>query len=335
MTIGVAVAGIQTSIQDAGRLGFLNSGLSIAGPMDMLSMRIANLLVGNELPSPMYTNGPRGDAALECTLLGPALTFHDAALVALAGAEVAASLDGAPCPHYESFHVLAGQTLKIGPIRNGARTYLAIAGGIQVDPTLGSRSQNLFNRVGPLNGRALRAGDQLPIRLLSSLPGRSVGRKFRRNLIARLEGPATLRVVLGPQADLYTRDSLSAFLSDPWTLSLAANRMGLRFKGPRLNFEPRPSYLARDAGTDPLNIVDDMIPVGGIQTPSGMEAILMGVENPTVGGFSKIATVISSDMGIVGQMRPNDVARFKAVTTKEAHKIAEHAFDLATGKNIL
>ena len=334
MTIEIVVPGIQTSIQDSGRLGLLNSGFSVGGPMDMLSMRIASLLVSNELPPPMFSNGPRGDAALECTLLGPTLTFHEAAVAALAGAEVDATLDGVRCPLYESFSIAVGQTLKIGPTKNGARTYLAVAGGIQVEPALGSRSQNIFNRLGPFNGRALRSGDRLPIRQLSSLRERSVGRRFRRERLAAITNPATLRVVLGPQSDLYTKMSLDAFLSEPWTLSLAANRMGLRFRGPTLAFNPRAAYLARDAGTDPSNIVDDMIPVGGIQTPSGTEAILMGVENPTVGGFAKIATVISTDIAVAGQMRPNNVAYFRAVTPSEALDIAADTLALTAGANV-
>lgn len=334
MFVEVIKPGPLSSIQDGGRLGYLHTGLAPAGPMDHLSLRIASLLVGNELPPPLFCGGPRGDAGFELTLLGPTLKFHGDAVIALAGAEMPAQIDDADVPYYESVAIKAGAVLKLGAARTGARTYLAIAGGLNVEPVLGSRSENLFSSRGPF-GRALQAGDTIPIRNSSELIGRASGVRFDTSVLPKLDGAHILRVVMGPQHETFTGKSIADFTSEPWTLSNQANRTGLRFRGPKLEFGPRPDYLIRDAGADPSNIVDDIIPVGGIQCPSGIEAIVMGTENPTVGGFAKIATVISADIATAGQMRPGDVTHFKSVDVSDALEIARAAVALVDSSNLI
>lgn len=331
MAIEIVKPGALTSIQDAGRLGYLNTGLSPAGPLDHLSLRIASLLVGNELPSPLLAAGPRGDAGLEITFAGPTLRFSEDTIFAVTGGTFALKLDGEDVSMYEAVQARAGQVLDFGMVKEGARGYLAVAGGIDVVPVLGSRSENLFASRGPL-GRALKAGDILPV---GTAEGRRGGARFDRAKLPKQSPEPVLRVVMGPQDDLFTKESLEAFQSEPWTLGTQANRTGLRFKGPVLNFRERPDYIARDAGPDPSNIVDDVIPVGGIQCPSGIEAIVMGTENPTVGGFAKIATVISSDIAVAGQMRPGQKARFRAVSAREALAIAYEVAALASSENIV
>jgi biotin-dependent carboxylase-like uncharacterized protein len=334
MFIEVIKPGPLSSIQDGGRLGYLHTGLAPAGPMDHVSLRIASLLVGNELPPPLFCGGARGDAGFEFTLLGPTLKFHADAVIALTGAEMPARVDGMEIPYYESVALKAGSTLALGAARVGARTYLAVAGGLNVESVLGSRSENLFSSRGPF-GRALQAGDTIPIRNSSELIGRASGVRFDTSVLANLGGEQVLRVVMGPQHETFTDKSIADFTREPWTLSNQANRTGLRFHGPKLEFGPRPDYLIRDAGADPSNIVDDIIPVGGIQCPSGIEAIVMGTENPTVGGFAKIATVISADIATAGQMRPGDVAHFKPVSVDEAIEIARAAAALVDPRNLI
>lgn len=334
MFIEVVKPGPLSSIQDGGRLGYLHTGLAPAGPMDHVSLRIASLLVGNELPPPLFCGGPRGDAGFEFTLLGPTLKFHTDTLIALAGAQMPAQIDGKDIPYYESIPIKAGATLALGAARTGARAYLAIAGGLDVEPVLGSRSENLFSSRGPF-GRALQKGDQVPIQNFSALNNRRSGLRFNTSLLADIGGEQTLRVVMGPQHETFTDNSIADFTNEPWTLSTQANRTGLRFHGPKLEFGPRPDYLVRDAGADPSNIVDDIIPVGGIQCPSGIEAIVMGTENPTVGGFAKIATVISADIATAGQMRPGDIARFKPIEVDEALEVARAAAALVVPSNLV
>jgi allophanate hydrolase subunit 2 len=128
-------------------------------------------------------------------------------------------------------------------------------------------------------------------------------------------------VVLGPQDELFTPESVETFLSVDWKLSPVSDRMGCRYIGPKLNFLPRPDYLIEQAGADSSNIVDDGTPLGGIQVPSGLEPIVMGADVPSFGGYAKIATVISSDIGVVGQGKPGDIVRFRAVDAAEAEEI--------------
>lgn len=333
MFIEVIKKGFLSSIQDGGRLGYLHTGLAPAGPMDHLSLRIASLLVGNSIPPPLFCGGPRGDAGLEFTLLGPTLKFHEQAVIALTGSEMPADLDGQPIPYYQSVAVKAGAILNVGTTLTGARSYLAVAGGIDVEPVLGSRSENLFSSRGPL-GRALLSGDRLPLRPHAELGSRDAGLAFDTALLAAYKPAQVLRVVMGPQDQAFTAQSLRDFTAQPWKLSIQANRTGLRFHGPKLEFGARPDYLVRDAGADPSNIVDDIIPVGGIQCPSGIEAIVMGTENPTVGGFAKIATVISADIAIAGQMKPGDVAHFEAVSVDHALAIAQTTAALVDRRNV-
>ena len=143
--------------------------------------------------------------------------------------------------------------------------------------------------------------------------------ELRRRLDER---PWTVRVVPGPQDHLFTEAGLELFFSAEWQLSPTSDRMGFRFIGPALEMRERPDYLVRDAGSGPADIVDDIIPVGGIQVPGGIEPIAMGVENPTAGGYAKIGTVISTDLGVLGQIRPMEPVRFAAVSVDEAQQIA-------------
>jgi allophanate hydrolase subunit 2 len=173
-------------------------------------------------------------------------------------------------------------------------------------------------RIGGIGGRKLEPGDVLttgvPRRGLEELVGRSIAEVQR----PVLGPPGELRVVLGPQDALFLDESISAFLESLWRLLPNSDRMGCRFTGPQLFFKPRPDHLAAQAGSDPSNIVDDAIPVGGIQVPSGVEAIAMGVDGPSLGGYAKIATVISPDLSRLAQILPGDETRFRSVTVDEA-----------------
>jgi allophanate hydrolase subunit 2 len=184
---------------------------------------------------------------------------------------------------------------------------------------LGSRATYVRGAQGGLNGRALRAGDVLTLGSPSNgAPGRAIAPALRRTL----GPPWTVRVVPGPQAHLFSDEGVETFFSAEWKLSPTSDRMGFRFVGPKLEMKPRAEYLERDAGSGPADIVDDIIPVGGIQVPGGIEPIAMGVENPTAGGYAKIGTVISTDFGVLGQIRPLEPVFFQSVTVEEALDIA-------------
>ncbi len=316
----VVKPGLQTTIQDGGRPGHLSKGIPPAGAQDYRSFALASLLVGNALPPPPLSLGDPGHAGLEMLAMGPTLRFAADTVFALTGGEVSAKLDGEPVPMWTSVQAPAGGTLRCAKVGPGARGYLAVAGGIDVPPYLGSRSTYVRGAQGGLEGRALRAGDVLSLGdPAEAASGRQVVPSVRRTLGA----PWALRVVPGPQDHMFSETGLETFFSAEWKLSPTSDRMGFRFIGPELEMKPRPDYLERDAGSGPADIVDDIIPVGGIQVPGGIEPIAMGVENPTAGGYAKIGTVISTDLGVLGQIRPLEEAFFHSVTVDEALAIAE------------
>lgn len=310
--------GPQSTIQDGGRPGYLATGMPPSGAADRYALGIANVLVGND-PGERYLvgRGP-GDAGLEVLLLGLSLKALDGTVIAVTGADLRPTLNGEPLPMWQTVTMRAGDLIVFRHSRAGARAYLAVAGGVDVPRFAGSRATNVRAFVGGVEGRALRKGDVIR----TFPPGRRLaefeGRRVRSDLVPVYSRRWNVRVVLGPQDDLFLEQSIQTFLTWDWKLSTTSDRMGCRYVGPKLEFKPRPDYLVEQAGSDPSNIVDDAIPVGGIQVPSGLEPIVLHVDGPSLGGYAKIATVISADLGRVGQMRPGEIANFRAVSTGEA-----------------
>ena len=206
--------------------------------------------------------------------------------------------------------------LKCGTVKSGARGYLAIAGGIDVPLVIGSRATYVRGSQGGLEGRALRKGDVLRT-FPPAAPVTSLAKRSLDGLPTGPDEPNVIRVVLGPQDFMFTAKGVETFLTAEWRLSPVSDRMGMRLVGPPLELHPRPDYLTRDAGSGPADIVDDVIPVGGIQVPGGIEPIVMGVENPTAGGYAKIATVISADLGKMGQIQPKGPLTFRKISADE------------------
>jgi len=287
--------GVLTTIQDEGRYGYEQFGMSPAGPMDLKAFRTANILVGN----------PMGESALEATVLGPALRFDQDNVIAITGADMGPTLNGAPCPMYQAVAVKAGDQLRLGAAKTGCRAYLAFRGGLDVPPVMGSRSTALQNQVGGYQGRKLAKGDQIGFRApdgaLQGLRAAPVPSPAGRE--------AVVRVILGPQEDRFTKEGLDAFLSQPYTVSKDFDRMGCRLEGPVIAHK-----------TDG-NIISDGMVTGAIQVPTSGQPIIMMAERQTVGGYTKIATVISADLPVVGQRKTGDVIRFQAVTVEEAHRL--------------
>lgn len=299
-SIEVLRPGLLTTVQDRGRHGYQKFGVPVSGAMDEVALRAGNVLVGN----------PQGAAALEVTALGPQLRFLQDAVVALTGAEVEADLDGRPVPRYVAFRVRARQLLDIRVCTRGLRAYLAVAGGIDVPGLLGSRSTCLTARFGGFRGRALMAGDVLatgsPSAPLAELAGRELPETWR----PRLGAPVTLRVVLGPQDDAFTEAGRRTFLESEYRVSPHADRMGYRLEGPVI------------AHAGPADILSDWIPPGAVQVPGDGKPIILLADRQTTGGYTKIATIITPDIGRVAQLRPGDPVAFRAVPVTEAQQIA-------------
>ncbi len=308
--------GLQTTVQDMGRQGSMALGIPPSGAQDAFSLRIANLLVGNPTGGPLVIRDDPGSAGLEILLGRLKVRALKDLVVALTGAKLDVTIDGAPAPRWQAFWLRAGQTLACGITREGARAYLAVHGGIDVPVYLGSRATHMRGQFGGFEGRVLRQGDRLsigPARLdVASL----VGRRLRPDLLPRHAAPWEVRVVRGPEADTFTEQSETTFYATAWKLNPKSDRTGMRFIGPALSFRPgRPRYLIDDAGQDPSNIaIDPGAPLGTIQVPSGVEPIVLGVDSPTIGGYARIGTVISTDMATLGQARPFEAVRFVRCT---------------------
>jgi antagonist of KipI len=292
--VHVAKPGLLTTVQDLGRWGFQALGVSVAGPMDPVSHRIANAMAGNAADA----------AALEATLIGPELVFDDERLVAVAGAEFEISIDHQPVVATGSFVVPAGATLRFGRRLRGTRAYIAIAGGIDTPPVLGSRATHLPSAMGGLGGRALAAGDRLSCGAARTRPMAAVNPSSVAAAVP--DGRATLRVLPGPQSDRFAAGALDALQSAPYRIAPSSNRMGFRLGGPP---------LTHTRGAD---VISDATPLGVVQVPASGQPILLMADRQTSGGYPKIATVITADIGLAGQLGPGDTIAFTVCSPGEA-----------------
>lgn len=300
MAIEVVKPGLATTIQDAGRTGYYNVGIPLSGALDQYSFRAANLLVGND----------ENAAAIECTLLGPELRFHDDAVIAVTGSAMTPKLDGTLAATGEALAVRAGTVVSFDFMRAGARAYIAVAGGIDVPVVLGSRSTYGLGAFGGFMGRKLASGDLLPVGIASF--DTRVGRRLPANLAMPLSKEVELRVMTGLYFHRITDDSAAHFFEDSWSVTPEADRIGYRYRyGRPLEFRPRKQPFG--AGSDPSNIVDAGYPYGSIQVPGGLEPIILHRDAVSGGGYAMIGTVIGADMDLIAQMQPNYKARFVKV----------------------
>jgi len=307
MAIKVLKPGLATTVQDLGRPGYYHIGIPLSGGMDRHALAAANLLVGNE----------EGAAVLEAVFMGPELEFTDDALVAVTGAELPPKLDGAPRETWSSFKVKRGQKLSFDFLKQGARAYIAVSGGIDVPVVLGSRSTYALGALGGFSGRKLAVSDVVSTG--SAKPGARAGRTLPADLAPTYPKSLELRVLPGLYFHRITDESAKSFFEDTWTVAPEADRIGYRFrKGRPLVFRERKQPFG--AGSDPSNIVDAGYPYGSIQVPGGLEPIILHRDAVSGGGYAMIGTVISADMDRIAQMQPNNLARFVEVNMDGALK---------------
>jgi biotin-dependent carboxylase-like uncharacterized protein len=228
--------------------------------------------------------------------------------VAVAGGELTPRVDDEERPLWEAFEVPAGATLSFAHLRGGARAYVAVAGGIDVPELLGSRSTYTLGSLGGFEGRALAAGDSLPI---GASRGAAASRAVPSDLRPSFGTELEIRVVMGLYDHLLTDDGRRTFAETTWTLTPVADRVGFRYKGSKLEMLEREQPFG--AGSDPSNIVDAPYPIGSIQVPGGVEPIVLHRDAVSGGGYAMIATVISADMDAVAQSAPGARTRFVAV----------------------
>lgn len=298
-TIRVTAPGLLTTVQDLGRRGFQKYGVPVCGALDAVSMRIANILVGN----------PETLAGLEITFAAPELVFSRDAAIALVGADFAPVVDGVEARAWESVRVPAGAAVSFRAPADGLRAWLAVDGGIDVPTVMGSRSTDLKGGFGGHEGRALMDGDILPLghppHPRPTAPARLPSEISRQPTYGQ---SFEIRVVLGPQNDRFTDAGVSAFLQSEYAVSPDADRTGYRLDGPAIEH-------AGGAG-----IISDGTTLGSVQVPGAGTPIILLADRGTTGGYAKIATVISPDIGLLAQAMPGAKIRFRAVSESEARE---------------
>jgi len=305
MSIAVLRPGLLSTFQDLGRTGFQHLGVPVSGAMDERSHRLANLLAGND----------ESCATLEITLAGPRLAFGSASCIALCGADLGATLNGAALPLNRPVAVRAGDQLDFGARRRGLRAYLAVAGGYRLDVVLGSASTYLRSGFGGLGGRALARGDRIALRrplaatgldaLQAALDATAV---YLPAALSDAPRPA-LRVTPGPQWDAFTAASRRALLEAAFRIDAQSDRMGYRLRGPVL-------ALAR-----PRQMLSEATCFGTVQVPAAGDPIVLMADRQTTGGYPRIAQVAQVDLPRLAQCAPGELVRFEALDTHAAGRL--------------
>ena len=295
MPIRVLDPGLLTTVQDLGRYGYSHLGISPGGAADSLAMRIANLLVGNA----------ENAATLEMTLAGVTLEFDEESIVALTGGECDCRINGDAAPMWQATRVPARGVLTCGAMKTGARLYLAIQGGFDVGPIMGSTSTNMAGHFGGFEGRGLRKGDLLGVRKNPN----SRASTLNPGVIDQLYSCAPIRVTRGAQYDWFGPEAFGKLFSCSYIASEQSNRSGLRLKGESISPRVRSQLLTEG------------VSLGAIQVPQDEQPIILFVDQQTTGGYPKIANVISADLYRVGQLRPREQVRFIEIAIPEAIRL--------------
>jgi biotin-dependent carboxylase-like uncharacterized protein len=282
-----------TFIEDLGRYGYQRYGVAVSGVMDQYAARFANFLAGNH----------ENAAVLEGVLKGPSLTFSDDTFFAITGAACPYTLNGQPIALWQTQGAKAGDTLSSGFCTQGIRSYIAVAGGIDVPMVMGSRSVNMKGQFGGLNGSPLKQWDILP----TGKPfGNAAVRAVKPEYIPQYPPEIDVRVVMGPQDDAFTARGKQTFLNTTYKVSPSSDRMGIRLQGEKIECQ---------AGAD---IISDGIAFGSVQVPGDGYPIVMMAERQTTGGYTKIATVIVADLMRFAQARPETLVRFHETSLEGA-----------------
>lgn len=312
MSFKVLSPGLMSTLQDFGRQGYQKEGVNNSGAMDIISLRLANMLVGND----------EHEAALEITLAGPTLEFTADTLIAITGADLSPMIDGISVKMNRPVAVVAGSVLKFGGCLKGCRAYLSMAGGYDVPMVMGSKSTYVRGSVGGYQGRALAKGD-----VLGSGQAGSYARHLLKYLLCKgarsfraaswyvslphLSGKEMRRPIgtlQGLQMGAFSDESLHDLLTKQFTITNASDRMGYRLEGPRLLLK------------EPLEMISEIAVFGTVQVPADGNPIILMADHQSIAGYPKIAQVIGADLPRLAQMRPGTKISFREVPLKEAEE---------------
>ena len=296
-SIKVKKGGFLTTVQDLGRIGYQKFGMPVAGAMDNFSYRVANFLVGNK----------ENEAVLEATLLGPELEFDCDMSFAVTGANMKTVLNGKEISMWESYKVTKGDILSLGVVTSGLRAYIAFSGSIEVPLLNNSKSTYLKTGIGGFKGRKLMNYDELEIKVSDKIV---YGKFMEPKYIPEFKRKGNVRVVLGPQDDYFTEEGINTFLStDGYKITKEADRMGYRLGGKTIKH------------IEKADIISDGALFGSVQVPANGLPIILMADRQTAGGYTKIATVISTDLPMLSQMGEGSELVFEKITLEEAHKL--------------
>lgn len=309
MSIEVLHAGFFTTIQDNGRFGLQKYGIVVGGAMDSLALRLGNILVGNS----------EEEAVIEVTLFGTKLRFKQDLIIAITGANLQATINGHHISMWRPFYVKKGDILKFNTVLSGYRAYIAVAGGFNISPIMGSKSTYTEAKIGGYKGRALKKGDNLPC---NGLPPRES--KWLHSLKTKPKASSwfinaayfyasslenKIRFILGSEYEHFDKISQERLVTNPYKITPHSNRMGYRLAGPELLLK------------DNFDLLSEGVTFGTIQVPSNGQPIILMADRQTTGGYPKIGQVISVDLPRLAQLKPGDGICFSPITIKEAEEL--------------
>lgn len=313
MSMIVTRPGLLSTIQDLGRYGYQKHGVIVSGVMDPFAHRLANILVGNE----------EKEATMEITMIGPVIEFERNALISLTGGDLTPTMDGVPVPMHRPVWVKKGSQLRFGSCAAGCRTYLAAAGGFEIQPVMDSKSTYLRGGIGGYQGRALQAGDVLSFghyserskQLMKVLSVRCGEKTFEPSawtisteLLPSYRSNQTIRVIRGHEYEWFNEEDRHSFFKESFMVTPQSDRMGYRLKGPELSL------------AEPRELISEAVAFGTIQVPQGGQPIVLLADRQTTGGYPRIAQIIAADLPLVAQLKPGDRMSFTEVSHREAEK---------------
>lgn len=296
MGIKIINAGLLATVQDKGRFGYGDKGISQSGVLDYKAMAISNYLLGNDA----------NEAVLELMLYGPMIEFTQNGVFAVTGADMTALLNDRPVPMYRAVAAKKGDILKFSLAKSGCFGYIAFRGGLDIPTVMGSKSTNVKCKFGGFNGRKLMANDEIAFCSQIIEAGDLENREY---IPVESVVNSVIRVVMGPQQGYFTEKGIETFLSSAYKITNQYDRMGCKLEGNALEYK------------DKVDIISDGIPMGGIQIAANGQPIVMLSDRQTTGGYAKIAAVVTVDIPKFVQHKPGDVISFKEISILEAQEL--------------
>ena len=294
-SIKVKHPGLCTTIQDIGRIVYQQFGIPVSGVMDEYAFTVANYLVETD----------KNNAVFEIPFFGPTLEFDFDVTIAITGAEIQAKLNGQDIALWRTINIKKGDILTLSTMKSGARSYIAFAAEIDVPVVMGSKSTLLKSKLGGFEGRQLKMGDVINFKNPKILSKRNI---LDKKYIPEYKHEQKIRIVAGPQDDYFTDDALKTMAKNKYQITKDTDRMGMRLAGAEINHK------------DKADIISDAAVFGSIQVPGNKQPIILLADRQTTGGYTKIATVIKSDLPKLAQMLPNDSIEFSLIEIEEAQK---------------